>query len=68
MQRPIVGHHMSLDILYIYNNFIEELPNSYLEFLQKVNTYLPHLFDNKVLSTQLRIYIKKLPNYTEGLY
>lgn len=59
---------MSLDILFIYHNFISDLPDTYVEFVEGVNQSLPYLFDNKVIAMHLRKYIKKLPNFTEGLY
>jgi len=43
-KRPIVGHHMSLDMLFIFHSFIKELPDSYISFLSEVKRYLVYIF------------------------
>lgn len=35
-KRPIIGHFMCLDLLYIYDQCIDRLPDTYLEFVEKV--------------------------------
>ena len=40
-QRPLIGHHLSLDLLFIYHTFIDDLPATYLEFAQEVITDYP---------------------------
>ena len=32
-KKPIVGHNMAYDIIYLYNQFIDELPETYNEFV-----------------------------------
>lgn len=32
-KKPIIGHNMSYDIIYLYNQFIDTLPDSYSEFI-----------------------------------
>jgi hypothetical protein len=50
-KKPIVGHNMAYDIIYLYNQFIDELPDTYSEFVQKWNEMFPLVYDNKVLSS-----------------
>lgn len=35
-KKPIVGHNMIYDILYLYNQFVDELPDTYIDFITKV--------------------------------
>ena len=35
-RKPIIGHNMIYDIIYLYNQFIDDLPDTYLEFIAKV--------------------------------
>jgi poly(A)-specific ribonuclease len=49
-KKPIIGHNMIYDIIYLYNQFIDDLPLTYLEFIQKWNSLFPLVYDNKVLS------------------
>lgn len=41
---------MIYDIIYLYNQFIDELPETYYEFIEKWNQLFPHVYDTKVLS------------------
>lgn len=38
-KKPIVGHNMIYDIIYLYNQFIDDLPETYTEFINKVISY-----------------------------
>lgn len=33
--KPLIGHNLMYDALYFYNQFIDDLPDSYLLFAQK---------------------------------
>jgi poly(A)-specific ribonuclease len=35
--KPVVGHNMVYDILYIYNQFIGELPDTFRDFIIQVS-------------------------------
>jgi CAF1 family ribonuclease len=50
-KKPIVGHNMMFDIIYLYNQFVDELPATYLEFATKWYALFPSVYDNKVLSS-----------------
>jgi hypothetical protein len=32
-KKPIIGHNMIYDIIYLYNQFIDDLPQTYPEFI-----------------------------------
>lgn len=48
-KKPIIGHNMMYDIIYLYNQFIDDLPATYNEFVQKWYHMFPLVYDNKVL-------------------
>jgi poly(A)-specific ribonuclease len=35
-KKPIIGHNMIYDVIYLYNQFIDDLPPTYLEFIAEV--------------------------------
>lgn len=50
-KRPIkvIGHNSFFDLLYLYNNFVGELPVSYTKFKEDVNTGFPRYYDTKLV-------------------
>ena len=50
-KKPIIGHNMIYDIIYLYNQFIDDLPATYNEFAQHWHQMFPLVYDNKVLSS-----------------
>ena len=38
-KKPIIGHNMMHDIIYLYNQFIDKLPEEYSEFIKIVSLY-----------------------------
>jgi len=50
-RKPVVGHNMIYDIIYLYNQFIGDLPQTYIEFIKEWNAHFPSVYDNKVLSS-----------------
>ena len=57
-KKPIIGHNCMYDLLYLYNQFIDELPSTFNEFVLKWNTLFPETFDSKVLATNSRVFFK----------
>lgn len=49
-KKPIIGHNMLYDMLFIYDKFIDDLPYKLEDFLINVNLYFPHTLDTKILS------------------
>jgi hypothetical protein len=37
-KKPIVGHNMIYDIIYLYNQFVDDLPQTYSEFIKHVRS------------------------------
>ncbi len=38
-KKPIVGHYLILDILFVYQSFIDDLPEDYIKFKNRVKIY-----------------------------
>ena len=55
-RKPIIGHNMIYDIAYLYNQFIDTLPETYPEFVREWYTRFPYLYDTKVLSSSLDLF------------
>jgi hypothetical protein len=47
---PFIGHNMMYDILYLFDQFVMPLPDTFLDFSKEWNKRFPHTFDTKVLS------------------
>lgn len=50
-QKPLVGHNLYLDLLYIYNTFIGPLPEDYMEFKKFVHSLYPAIYDTRYISS-----------------
>jgi len=48
-KKPIIGHNCMYDLLYLYNQFIGELPTDYHAFITEWNRLFPLTYDTKVL-------------------
>ena len=46
---PIIGHNCLLDYVFIYEKFIDILPDDYYTFKHKLKDYLPIIYDTKLL-------------------
>ena len=49
-RKPIVGHNMIYDICFTYEQFICQLPQSYVEFAKVWKRAFPLLFDTKCMA------------------
>lgn len=48
-KKPMIGHNCLYDWIYLYNQFIGPLPDTYLQFAQEWSSMFPKTFDTKVL-------------------
>jgi len=51
-KKPIVGHHFSLDLGFIVNQFVTDMPPTYSEYQEVVRSLFPVIFDTKYVATQ----------------
>lgn len=68
--KPIVGHNIYLDLLYIYNAFISPLPAQYSEFKMSFHALFPVVFDTKYISADdcFRAFIMNTGKYKVRWY
>ena len=57
-KKPLIGHNCMYDCLYIYNQFVDKLPDNYAEFVTKWNALFPRTFDTKVLAFNSKSFFK----------
>ncbi|CAK9831519.1 Pre-piRNA 3'-exonuclease trimmer [Anthophora retusa] len=58
-KKPIVGHNMLLDLMFIYQQFYKPLPDSYKEFKKNIHSLFPQIYDTKYLSYELQRILKR---------
>ena len=49
-KKPLIGHNCMYDWIYVYNQFVGKLPDTYLEFAKEWHACFPNTFDTKVLA------------------
>ena len=49
-KKPVIGHNCMYDWMYVYNQFVGPLPETYLQFSQEWNQRFPYTYDTKVLA------------------
>ena len=50
-RKPLVGHNMIYDVAYLYNQFVDHLPEEYIDFVKAWNANFPQIYDTKVIAT-----------------
>jgi len=81
-KKPLIGHNMFLDIMYLYQQFIADLPDTLDEFIHNYGYYFPAIYDTKAMAECLAFFTrtdlnsmsnkcftdKKFKNYLEFEY
>lgn len=49
----MVGHHMIFDLAYVYSQFIDALPDSYVEFADGVHKHFPAIYDTRSIAVDI---------------
>jgi poly(A)-specific ribonuclease len=57
-KKPLIGHNCIYDWLYVYNQFVDKLPETYDEFIKSWNKIFPFTYDNKVLAFNSKAFFK----------
>ena len=52
-KKPLIGHNMFLDIMFLYQQFIADLPASLEEFIHNFSFYFPSIYDTKAMGETL---------------
>ncbi|XP_064416358.1 poly(A)-specific ribonuclease PNLDC1-like [Latimeria chalumnae] len=53
-KKPVVGHNMFLDLLYLHEKFYRPLPERYEDFKQNLHSLFPCIIDTKSITRVLR--------------
>ncbi|CAB3386361.1 Hypothetical predicted protein [Cloeon dipterum] len=51
---PLVGHNVMLDMMHMFQQLIEPLPESYWTYKQKLLKHFPVIFDTKLMSLEIK--------------
>lgn len=54
LKKPLVGHNLLSDLLLMYDNFYEPLPESYGMFKKNIHALFPDIFDTKVVYIEIK--------------
>lgn len=54
LKKPIMGHNILLDLMFIYKQFYKPLPKKYSDFKTEINRIFPSVYDTKFISYELR--------------
>ncbi len=52
---PLVGHNLLYDLLFIINHFDRPLPDTWVEFQQRISHLFPIVFDTKYLAENMSV-------------
>ncbi|XP_076473085.1 pre-piRNA 3'-exonuclease trimmer-like [Babylonia areolata] len=59
-QKPLVGHNMLMDILFMYDKFFRPLPAKYSTFKRDLHDIFPKIYDTKHMSFSFRKMLQEL--------
>lgn len=62
-KKPIIGHNLMFDTCYIFNQFIDNLPNTFVDYRKAWLQYFPTTYDTKILSEFTRQFGKSELQY-----
>ncbi|XP_025157816.1 pre-piRNA 3'-exonuclease trimmer isoform X2 [Harpegnathos saltator] len=54
LKKPIIGHNVLLDLMFMYQQFYKPLPRKYIDFKNNIHKLFPLIYDTKFLSFELR--------------
>ena len=55
-QIPIIGHNIYMDLMFIYDKLIDDLPEDFYEYKQSIHKCFPIIYDTKTIATALKKY------------
>ena len=58
-KKPLIGHNVFFDLLFLYQKFYKNLPNCYYEFKRELHKTFPIIFDTKHIINNLKIELRK---------
>ncbi|XP_059149454.1 poly(A)-specific ribonuclease PNLDC1-like isoform X2 [Physella acuta] len=64
--KPIVGHNLLMDLMFMYDKFYNPLPESYRDFKEGINKLFPVIFDTKHMNYCLKKQLESLEIYNSN--
>lgn len=64
-QKPLVGHNLVRDILFLHQKFYRALPDSYAQFKTNIATHFPPIYDTKHVVNNMRVELRSSTKYKE---
>ncbi|KAH0947464.1 hypothetical protein HN011_011598 [Eciton burchellii] len=58
LKKPIIGHNVFLDLMFIHQQFYKPLPPKYSDFKNNMHQLFPRIYDTKFLSYILRKFLE----------
>lgn len=52
-KKPMVGHHMIYDLTYLYSQFIDDLPDTFIKFAEAIHSNFPIIYDSRSLAVNI---------------
>ncbi|KZC12235.1 Poly(A)-specific ribonuclease PARN-like domain-containing protein 1 [Dufourea novaeangliae] len=62
-RKPIIGHNVLLDLMFMHQQFYKPLPCSYREFKSTIHSLFPQIYDTKFLASQVKQVLDKEVNW-----
>ncbi|XP_025093055.1 pre-piRNA 3'-exonuclease trimmer-like isoform X2 [Pomacea canaliculata] len=59
-QKPLVGHNMLMDLLFLFDKFIHPLPIKYCSFKKQLHEIFPKIFDTKHMAFKTRKVLERI--------
>lgn len=56
--KPVVGHNMFYDLMFVYDKFYDDLPPTLEEYMKSLVVIFPQFIDTKILSTSTGMFDK----------
>jgi len=75
-KKPLVGHNFMYDLAFFYYQFIDDFPDTYEQYKERLHECFPIVYDTKIIAntlkdkfpcTDLETIIKKLPTLNKSL-
>lgn len=57
-KKPLIGHNCMYDLIFLFGQFIQKLPDTYELFAEQWTELFPVTFDNKVLAFNSGLFSK----------
>ena len=64
-RKPLIGHNVMMDILFVYEKFHGPLPDSFADFKQTMLTEFPVIYDTRHIISNMKVELRKDEKHKE---